>query len=633
MFSPIPPGPGARDDALVDTTSGTERGERAGWSAAVAVGLLLVAASLTLPQPDGDLAAGVGTRGVVAASGALLVLWATWRPRPHDRVRATTAGLGLSVLAYPVVLAVAAARYGGSVGQVAGSAWHVLPLTLVQLAPVLAAHRAVHRTGRRWVVTVVGVAVLGVVLTGAALAGGPWSAVLLPVSLVLWFGSFGLAPTACWLAVRGTSGTTRRRAVVAALAAVAPPLIIVWCASIGLLGSALGVGDAAGLTSLLLGFAAGTVLCGLLALAAVGAEDSLLLRPRTVTRLLDALLASLSLLAGCVTVVLVAESDLGAGVGVLVGIGVTALVGLPWSRLRRWTARVVDPASELEHELSRTGPADGRQRQVTLHVLRTLVGDPDLDLRYDERPGPGDVVLARDGGTALVVARSSTAGTRLEHLGDCTGLLRAALMEDRVARETLRADSSAAAERERLAHDLHDGLQGRLLGLALDLHLSGRTLEDPAARLLVEATVDSLRDVVEDVRALAGGRIPDLLTRGGLSAALPVLFHPVGPLVDLDLPPVRFSATAETTAYFVIGEAVANALKHAAAERIAVHVRDDGDRLAVTVHDDGCGGADPRLGSGLRGLSERVSAVGGVLVVRAGDPRGTVVEAVLPCAS
>jgi signal transduction histidine kinase len=89
-------------------------------------------------------------------------------------------------------------------------------------------------------------------------------------------------------------------------------------------------------------------------------------------------------------------------------------------------------------------------------------------------------------------------------LGDLSTLVRPAVLEATVLRETERADAAARDERERLSQDLHDGLQGRLLGLALNLQLSGREVDDPAARLLVEQTVASLRDAVEDVRALAG---------------------------------------------------------------------------------------------------------------------------------
>lgn len=220
-------------------------------------------------------------------------------------------------------------------------------------------------------------------------------------------------------------------------------------------------------------------------------------------------------------------------------------------------------------------------------------------------------------------------------LGDCSALLAPAAFEAQLAHESRRADLAAQAERRRLQQNLHDGLQGRLLGLALGLQLSGRELDDPGARLLVDEAVGSLRSMVDEVRALGGGDLPEVLQTEGLGPALHVLLGPaVGPLIDLDLPGGRLGADLEATAYFVIGEAVTNALKHADASRIAVHVSAPrGDRVTVSVHDDGCGGADPRAGTGLRALAERVAAAGGEFLVRDDLRRGTVVEAVLPCAS
>ena len=200
-------------------------------------------------------------------------------------------------------------------------------------------------------------------------------------------------------------------------------------------------------------------------------------------------------------------------------------------------------------------------------------------------------------------------------------------------RETERADAAARDERERLSQDLHDGLQGRLLGIALNLQLSGREVDDPATRLLVEQTVASLRDAVEDVRALAGGRLPATLVDEGLRPALADLVRPLATVIELEVPDTRFAPEVEAVSYFVVGEAISNAIKHGWADSVRVRLETLGDQLTIMVSDDGVGGADPRLGSGLRGLAERVSASGGVLVLHDGVPRGTVVEASLPCVS
>ena len=143
----------------------------------------------------------------------------------------------------------------------------------------------------------------------------------------------------------------------------------------------------------------------------------------------------------------------------------------------------------------------------------------------------------------------------------------------------------------------------------------------------------SLRDAVEDVRSLAGGRLPAILVHGGLRPALSDLVRPLTTVVDLAVPDRRFAAEVEAVGYFVVGEAISNAIKHSGAARVSVQVEQVGAALMIMVSDDGVGGADPRLGSGLRGLAERVAASGGALVVRDAVPTGTVVEASLPCGS
>lgn len=102
--------------------------------------------------------------------------------------------------------------------------------------------------------------------------------------------------------------------------------------------------------------------------------------------------------------------------------------------------------------------------------------------------------------------------------------------------------------------------------------------------------------------------------------------------VDLDIAPLRVGHEVETVAYFVIAEALANAIKHAEPTRLSVRVT-AGEEVVVSVADDGVGGADLRAGSGLRGLQERARAVGGRLIVSEATPGGTLVEAVLPCGS
>ena len=137
-----------------------------------------------------------------------------------------------------------------------------------------------------------------------------------------------------------------------------------------------------------------------------------------------------------------------------------------------------------------------------------------------------------------------------------------------------------------------------------------------------------LRDVMDD---------PQVLVEEGLESALRVLLQPAGSRIGtLEMTPAladhRPPPAVEACAYYVVGEAVGNAIKHAGCEQIDVEVRlRDDDTVVVRVSDDGRGGADVRLGSGLRGLGERVEAHGGLLVVSDGPRGGTLVEAVLPC--
>lgn len=580
-----------------------------------------------------------GAHLAMLLAGVAVLLVAAYLPRGGTRGVVPAVGvLGATTAVYPTLLA------NAPVVGVLADGWHTVPLTLVQLVPVMASTRAVARRHRRWEATILLVAVVGLGLVALVLTGVPGAELL---SLVLWFGSFLLAPVATWTAVVGTAGETRRRAILAAVAAMFPVGIIVWCVALGFLAAVVGADEEASITALLYGFSVGTLLCGLGAAASTAPAGSPALRTRIVVLALHGLLGTVVLILG--TVVALLLPALSAGWALLAGAVATALLTWPWLRLHGWLARVVDPSEELRHELALLGHVDdGQYRRSALVVLRRLVEDPDLTLtfRVDPRtwvgvdgevldaPPHGVVLAGADGGpTVVALPGTPEAAARVASLGDVTAVLRPASAEAHLVHAAGRADAAAEHERRRIAQDLHDGLQGRLLGLALNLQLSGSAVDDPATRLLLEESVGTLRSAVEEVRALGGGRQPELLAREGLAVALGSLVRGVRPIVSLDVTPSRFAPEVETTAYYVVGEAVANALKHASAGRVSVRVAATADALTVTVADDGRGGADPRLGSGLRGLAERVTAGGGVLVVRDGDPTGTVVEVVVPCGS
>src|SRR6266700_2926320 len=199
-----------------------------------------------------------------------------------------------------------------------------------------------------------------------------------------------------------------------------------------------------------------------------------------------------------------------------------------------------------------------------------------------------------------------------------------------------RTVDAAAAERRRIERDLHDGAQQRLVALAMDLGLAKEKFAgDPqAARTLLDEAHDEAKRALAELRNLARGIHPAVLTDRGLDAAVSALAarSPVPVEVDIDLHD-RPPGAIESTAYFVVAEALANVAKHAAATHAQVRITKQGGRLVVEVRDDGVGGADPAGGSGLAGLADRVASIDGRLTVASPQGGPTVVRAELPCGS
>jgi signal transduction histidine kinase len=198
-----------------------------------------------------------------------------------------------------------------------------------------------------------------------------------------------------------------------------------------------------------------------------------------------------------------------------------------------------------------------------------------------------------------------------------------------------RAVDAAEAERRRIERDLHDGAQQRLVALAMDLGMAKeRFATDPqGARELVEQAHDEAKRALVELRDLARGIHPAVLTDRGLDAALSSLAgrSPVPVEVDVRLDR-RPPPTIEAAAYFVVAEALTNVARHSAATAATVSVVRDGDRLVVEVGDDGVGGARVSRGSGLRGLEDRLAAVDGRLLVTSPPGGPTCIRAELPCA-
>jgi signal transduction histidine kinase len=191
------------------------------------------------------------------------------------------------------------------------------------------------------------------------------------------------------------------------------------------------------------------------------------------------------------------------------------------------------------------------------------------------------------------------------------------------------------ADLRRIERDLHDGAQAQLVALGMSIGLAEQKLaDDPAAarELLADARRNA-QDALEELRGLARGIHPPVLADRGLGAAIVALADRTPLVVRVDVAlDERPPETVETAAYFVVAEALANAGKHANAANVDINVSRTANNLVVQVADDGSGGADVS-GNGLRGLGRRVEALDGTLEVVSPAAGGTIVRAVMPCAS
>jgi signal transduction histidine kinase len=330
------------------------------------------------------------------------------------------------------------------------------------------------------------------------------------------------------------------------------------------------------------------------------------------------------------------------------------VVGLIRGRLSRAGA-----VAELVEALGR---ADGRPASLRDSIAAAL-GDSSLALAYwipeqqayidaegqrIQLPAPGSGRIAtpierRGAPLAVVVHDESFTEERdlVRAIGGAAALtlenerlgaeLRARIEEVRASRA--RIVHAGDEERRRLERDLHDGAQQRLVALALNLKLAGGSDDPSAVRNLIDEAVEELSEATAELRELARGIHPAILTDRGLDAAVNALAGRAAVPVEVSNVPVeRLSAPIESTAYFVVAEALTNVARYSQASYAEVDIGRDNGTLVVEVRDDGVGGADPARGSGLRGLSDRVAAVDGRLVVTSEPGAGTVVHAEIPCA-
>ena len=211
-------------------------------------------------------------------------------------------------------------------------------------------------------------------------------------------------------------------------------------------------------------------------------------------------------------------------------------------------------------------------------------------------------------------------------------------LESAEAREQLNASrlrilEAALEERRRLERNLHDGAQQRLVSLALHLHLLETQLADSSerTRLLVSGARGELELAMKELRELARGLHPAVLTERGLAAGLQSLVK--GAALEVRIHGAtdeRLDEAVEACLYFVAAESITNAVRYAHATRIDIRVRRLPGAVRIEIEDDGRGGADPDAGTGLRGLADRVEALRGRFAVRDGTTGGTVVTAELP---
>jgi signal transduction histidine kinase len=189
------------------------------------------------------------------------------------------------------------------------------------------------------------------------------------------------------------------------------------------------------------------------------------------------------------------------------------------------------------------------------------------------------------------------------------------------------------AERRRLERNLHDGAQQQLVSASLELGLARSKLDSnpAAAQQVLVAAQEHLAQGLEELRELARGIHPALLTERGLGPALDALLTRAPIPVELaELPEPRLPLPAEAAAYYVVAEALTNVAKYARASLATVSISRSDGRATVIVSDDGIGGADPNAGSGLQGLAARVEALNGELDVDSPPGQGTRITAEIP---
>ena len=226
-------------------------------------------------------------------------------------------------------------------------------------------------------------------------------------------------------------------------------------------------------------------------------------------------------------------------------------------------------------------------------------------------------------------------GEIVSHMVVFTDITERKHVERELQASRARAVEVGDAERRRLERNLHDGAQQRLVSLSLELGLLERRFEgDPEAQRAIDQARRELGESLLELRGLARGLHPAVVTGYGLAVALESLVarSPVPVALEVEMSE-RAPETVEVAAYYLVSESLTNVAKYARASRATVVIRRADEQLTVEIADDGVGGADAAGGSGLRGLADRVEALGGRLQIRSPAGGGTRVRAAIPCGS
>ena len=349
------------------------------------------------------------------------------------------------------------------------------------------------------------------------------------------------------------------------------------------------------------------------------------------------------------------RGDLGQAMLLAYGLGLVALPfvflsGVLHGQLVR--GRVADLVIALEE------PVDA---PTLRRLLAQALGDPTLEVLFRSENGRGIGRYADIDGRPVSLPEPDRPDRVITYVGDLAALVHAPAVADRPAlvravvaaarlalsnarlqalqrRQIEELQSSrrrialaALGERRRIERDLHDGAQQRLLRLSWLAQRARLLATGDDVQALLDELVQEVALTTSEVRELAHGIHPPLVTERGLAIAIEEYALRAPLAVRVDLPPNRFIEPIETTAFFIIMEAIVNAAKHAHTDCVAVAGRVEPGRLVLDIRDHGIGGADARRGTGLRNMADRLTALAGTLTVHSPPGHGTHLRVVLPC--